>query len=224
MPSAESCHASVRGPINWPFTATAWANRPAASACSKAKNPGERAGSRRAGACSRLSNRAASRPGTTSYPEPVRHGPHEICEGAERLFNAACVRRALGQFRPEGEVGTGLRNTLDGRVRVMQWQTANPPLRFFPHREDRRALPHETGSSTQKKTPTSPGWGRHRHATAPFPRKDVSAPCRAGLLARGMSLLSAPSQGQAPQWSLQISFRSQLRGSDGFAPSSLITV
>jgi hypothetical protein len=99
-----------------------------------------------------------------------------------------------------------------------------PPLRLFPHREGRRAVPHGTGSSTHKKTPTWNGRGRHTHAAAPFPRKDVSALGRTGLLARGMSLLSAPSQGQAPQWSLQISFRSQLRGSDGFAPSSLVTV
>ena len=99
-----------------------------------------------------------------------------------------------------------------------------PPLLLFPHREGRRAVPHGTGSSTHKKTPTWNGRGRHIHTAAPFPRKDVSAPCRAGLLTRGISLLSAPSQGDSPQWSLQISFRSQLRGSDGFAPSSLVTV
>jgi len=98
-----------------------------------------------------------------------------------------------------------------------------PPLLLFPPLEGRRAVPHGTGSSTHKKTPTWNGRGRHIHAAAPFPRKDVSALCRAGLLARGISLLSAPSQGQTPQWSLQISFRSQLRGSDGFAPSSLVT-
>jgi hypothetical protein len=98
-----------------------------------------------------------------------------------------------------------------------------PPLLLFPHREGRRAVAHGTGSSTHKKTPTWNGRGRHRHAAAPFPRKDVSAPCRAGLLARGIPLLSAPSQGKAPQWSLQISIRLQLRGSDGFAPSSLVT-
>jgi hypothetical protein len=83
---------------------------------------------------------------------------------------------------------------------------------------------HTAREAARKKTPTWSGRGQHRHAAAPFPRKDVSAPCRASLLARGMSLLSAPSQGEAPQWSLQISFRSQLRGSDGFAPSSLVTV
>ena len=98
-----------------------------------------------------------------------------------------------------------------------------PPLLLFPHREGRRAIPHGTGSSTHKKTPTWNGRGRHIHAAAPFPRKDVSAPCRAGLLARGTPLLSAPSQGHRPQWSSQISFRSQLRGSDGFTPSSLVT-
>jgi hypothetical protein len=99
-----------------------------------------------------------------------------------------------------------------------------PPLLLFPHREGRRAVLHGTGSSTHKKTPTWNGRGRHLYAAAPFPRKDVSALCRAGLLARGMSLLSAPSQGNFPQWSLQISFRSQLRGSDGFTPSSLVTI
>jgi hypothetical protein len=99
-----------------------------------------------------------------------------------------------------------------------------PPVLFFPHGEGRRAVLRGTGSSTQKKTPTGDGRGRHRHAAAPFPRKDVSALCRAGLLARGVSLLSAPSQGKTPQWSQQISIRLQLRGSDGFAPSSLVTV
>jgi hypothetical protein len=96
----------------------------------------------------------------------------------------------------------------------------SPPL---PPHEGRRAVPHGMGSSTHKKTPTWYGRGRHTHAAAPFPRKDVSALCRAGLLARGIPLLSAPSQGKAPQWSLQISIRLQLRGSDGFAPSSLVT-
>ena len=38
------------------------------------------------------------------------------------------------------------------------------------------------------------------------------------------SLLSAPSQGRTPQWFLQISIRLQLRGSDGFTPSSLVTI
>ena len=99
-----------------------------------------------------------------------------------------------------------------------------PPLLLFPHREGRRAISNGTGSSTQKKTPTWNGRGRHRHAAAPFPRKDVSALGRAGLLARGIALLSAPSQGKAPQWSLQISIRLQLRGSDGFTPSSLVTI
>ena len=38
-----------------------------------------------------------------------------------------------------------------------------------------------------------------------------------------MLLLSAPPQGRQPQWSPQISFRLQWRGSAGFAPASLIT-
>ena len=98
------------------------------------------------------------------------------------------------------------------------------PLLLFPHTGGRSAVPHGKGSSTHKKTPTLNGRGQPIQAAAPFPRKDVSAPCRAGLLARGILLLSAPSQGQRPQWSPQISIRLQLRGSDGFAPSSLATI
>src|SRR4029450_6298092 len=79
-------------------------------------------------------------------------------------------------------------------------------------------------SSTHKKTPARNGRGQPIQAAVPFPRKDVSALGRIGLLAHGSFLLSAPSQGEAPQGPLQISFRSQLRGSDGFAPSSLVTV
>ena len=96
----------------------------------------------------------------------------------------------------------------------------SPPL---PPQGGKEGSSTRDGKQHAEKTPTSPGWGRHRHAAAPFPRKGVSAPCRAGLLARGISLLSAPSRGRTPQWSLQISFRLQLRGSDGFAPSSLVT-
>jgi hypothetical protein len=124
-----------------------------------------------------------------------------------------CVPRRFGEGREE-----------QGRQRYGRNHGLLPLVLLFPHMGGRRAIPHGTGSSTQKKAPTWNGQGRHRHTATPFPRKDVSAPCRVGLLARGMSLLSAPSQGHTPQWSLQISFRSQLRGSDGFAPSSLVTV
>ena len=110
-----------------------------------------------------------------------------------------------------------------GRQRCGRNHGLLPSPLLFPHMEGRRAVPHGRGSSTHKKTPTCYGRGRHTYAAAPFPRKDVSALCRAGLLARGISLLSAPSRGRTPQWSLQISFRLQLRGSDGFAPSSLVT-
>jgi hypothetical protein len=82
---------------------------------------------------------------------------------------------------------------------------------------------HTTREAARIKKPQPGTVGVGTHAAAPFPRKDVSALCRAGLLARGIPLLSAPSQGKAPQWSLQISIRLQLRGSDGFAPSSLVT-
>jgi hypothetical protein len=43
------------------------------------------------------------------------------------------------------------------------------------------------------------------------------------VLACGTHLLSAPSQDVTPQWPWQISFRLQLRGSDGLVPSSLLT-
>src|SRR5262245_7699008 len=56
-----------------------------------------------------------------------------------------------------------------------------------------------------------------------FPSKGRFSCRHVGLLACGVTLFSAPSQGQAPQWLLQISFRSQLRGSAGFAPASLAT-
>src|SRR5207244_1456462 len=48
------------------------------------------------------------------------------------------------------------------------------------------------------KNPNRLDWGRHTRTVAPFPRKDVSAPSRIGLLARGIALLSAPSQGRIP--------------------------
>ena len=83
---------------------------------------------------------------------------------------------------------------------------------------------HMAREAARIKKPQPGTVGVGTHAAAPFPRKDVSALCRAGLLARGIPLLSAPSQGKAPQWSLQISIRLQLRGSDGFTPSSLVTL
>src|SRR5262245_44484414 len=99
----------------------------------------------------------------------------------------------------------------------------SPPQSSSPAGEEEAPSHTARESSTHKKTPTKNGRGQPIQAAVPFPRKDVSALCRVGLLARGTYLLSAPSQGEAPQWSLQISFRSQLRGSDGFAPSSLVT-
>ena len=58
---------------------------------------------------------------------------------------------------------------------------------------------------------------------APFPSKGSPVEIPAGLLAHGIHLLSAPSQGCSPQWYPQISFRSQLRGSAGLVPASLLT-
>ena len=86
------------------------------------------------------------------------------------------------------------------------------------------------------KTPTSSDWG-HSTVLTPFPATasaegaSLTAPLpskgfvrqsesQAGVLARGIILLSAPSQGRSPQWSPQISFRLQLQGSAGFAPAS----
>ena len=73
-----------------------------------------------------------------------------------------------------------------------------------------------------KKTPTSGDWGQSMRLTT-FPSKVPSARKSAGFLACGHILLSAPSQGSVPQWSPQISFRSQLRGSAGLTPASLVT-
>jgi hypothetical protein len=73
-------------------------------------------------------------------------------------------------------------------------------FRSSPNTERRKVVPHRKGSSTHKKTPTGNSWGQPIQAVIPFPRKDVSAPCRVGLLVRGTYLLSAPSQGLAPQW------------------------
>ena len=82
----------------------------------------------------------------------------------------------------------------------------------------------KAGGSTHKKTPIGSIGVDNTPAVALSPRKDASAPRRAGLLARGIPLLSAPSQGRIPQWFPQISIRLQLRGSDGFTPSSLVTI
>src|SRR3989442_13997270 len=62
-----------------------------------------------------------------------------------------------------------------------------------------------------------------RHAAATFPSKGFLSKQSVGFLACGLTLLSAPSQGERPRWSPQISFRLQLRGSAGFAPASVST-
>ena len=95
----------------------------------------------------------------------------------------------------------------------------------------RNCAPGETHTTkgTRPQTEKNPNLLRLGSSTtptplAPFPSKGSPVESQAGLLARGTHLLSAPSQGIIPQWSSQISFRSQLRGSNGFAPSSLLTV
>jgi len=82
-----------------------------------------------------------------------------------------------------------------------------------------------TTDRRQKTPPTAYGLGSSTTATplAPFPSKGSPGEIQAGVLARGTPLLSAPSQGLTPQWSVQISFRSQLRGSASLAPDSLLT-
>jgi hypothetical protein len=82
-----------------------------------------------------------------------------------------------------------------------------------------------TADRRQKKIPTACGLESSTTAAplAPFPSKGSPVEIQAGVLARGTHLLSAPSQGLIPQWSSQISFRSQLRGSAGIAPASLLT-
>ena len=107
---------------------------------------------------------------------------------------------------------------------------AAAPCRWFrrPGGLRRRQPPggykHES-DNRQKKTPTACRLGSNTTATplAPFPSKGSPVEIQAGVLARGIHLLSAPSQGLSPQWSSQISFRSQLRGSAGVAPASLLT-
>jgi len=82
----------------------------------------------------------------------------------------------------------------------------------------------ERPQRTARKNPNHKRLGSSTTAPlAPFPSKGSPVENQAGFLARGAYLLSAPSQGSIPQWHPQISFRLQLRGSDGFAPSSLLT-
>ena len=81
----------------------------------------------------------------------------------------------------------------------------------------------DSGQGTEKPQPQEVGVKHHDNATGTLPLERLPVENQAGFLARGMCLLSAPSQGRMPQWYPQISFRSQLRGSDGFPPSSLLT-
>jgi len=85
------------------------------------------------------------------------------------------------------------------------------------HRRWERGQPEVVGT-----TSTASDWGQDAVLT-PSPRKVDSVRKSAGFLACGLTLLSAPSQSWRPQWSPQISFRLQLRGSAGSAPASLVT-
>jgi hypothetical protein len=97
-----------------------------------------------------------------------------------------------------------------------------------PWEEPRSGGDEQKAGDSGQKTEKNPNLKRLGSSTtttplAPFPSKGSPVENQAGFLARGTHLLSAPSQGLTPQWLSQISFRSQLRGSDGFAPSSLLT-
>src|SRR5437870_12444985 len=87
----------------------------------------------------------------------------------------------------------------------------------------RHAMRKERDRRPRQKNPNLMRLGSSTATTplAPSPSKGSPVENQAGFLARGTCLLSAPSQGLRPQWFPQISFRSQLRGSDGFPPSSL---
>jgi hypothetical protein len=84
-------------------------------------------------------------------------------------------------------------------------------------------VPFSPRSGRHKKTPPRAVGVNAPGLLTPSPRKASAVESPAGLLACGIYLLSAPSQGSTPQWFLQISFRSQLRGSAGFPPTSLVT-
>jgi len=138
-------------------------------------------------------------------------------------------RISVAMRRPQGapardDPAVWFRRTPCSRRRAAGGTTICFPSPLFPHTGGRSTVPHGSGKQHTEKNPARNGRGQPIQAAIPFPRKDVSALSRAGLLACGTSLLSAPSQGLRPQWFRQISFRSQLRGSDGFAPSSLATI
>jgi hypothetical protein len=181
----------------------------------------------------------ATAPACTGAPARCRETPAHVAHVSSVASGASAVLSSQGRVRQPAsnvvgphkaredqgvERHSGSEMKARGRQCCGRNHSLLPPLSTFPHKEERSPVPHQRGSSTHKKTPTEYGRGQPILAAAPFPRKDVSALCRAGLLARGICLLSAPSQGLTPQWSWQISIRIQLRGSDGFAPSSLITV
>jgi hypothetical protein len=138
-------------------------------------------------------------------------------------------------FRAERTATTASRPSLprgtQTAVGAVAATTSVTPCRWFlrPRGSRKRQLQgeyeHESDSRQRQKTPTACRLGSNTTATppAPFPSKGSPVEIQAGVLARGIHLLSAPSQGLSPQWSSQISFRSQLRGSAGVAPASLLT-
>jgi hypothetical protein len=146
-----------------------------------------------------------------SWPlHPRREAPHATtpaCTGAparhRETQHTVCTFFVRRLFRLTGQ--TALRRCLNARECVL--------------------FPHTAGEAARIKKPQPGTVGVGPHTLPPLslartPQRHVG---QVSWLA-AFSLLSAPSQGHTPQWSLQISFRSQLRGSDGFAPSSLVTV
>jgi len=93
--------------------------------------------------------------------QTATHATAPACTGAPARCRAtpAHVARRFGKGMEER-----------GRQRCGRNHGLLPPLLLFPHMGGRRAVPHGTGSSTHKKTPTWYGRGQHTRCR-PFPSK-----------------------------------------------------
>jgi hypothetical protein len=142
----------------------------------------------------------------------VAHGSRKTTRGHTRDA-ASSVARHVGQCLEErGKQCCGRHHGL------------LPPVLRFPHRGE-EGLPHTAGEAARRKKPQpeTVGVGAHTLPPLSLERTFQRWGGQVSWLAACPYSLHLPKV-QAPQWSLQISFRSQLRGSDGFAPSSLVTV
>ena len=83
---------------------------------------------------------------------------------------------------------------------------------------------HTGWEAARRKKPQLDQLGSTHKSCRPFPSKGRLSATQDRSPGSRHYLLSAPSQGRIPQWCLQISIRLQLRGSDGFTPSSLVTI